>query len=179
MDARIPCGTSSWNPTLAHRTRKDGAPGRWIWIDTFQRNTERDLGFASDSRLSSAPDDSLGDLSPEERGRYLRFWRRFKMLDTLGWVGLGILVFVGLLGAHLPGNGWRYFSLTWLALVAVTAIWIRLLPCPRCGVKFWGGLLTLLPRAPGMPPGLGPFYIGKCWGCDLSRKQLSDLAKYE
>src|ERR1700675_2755575 len=27
MDARIPCGAGSWNPTLAHRTRKDGAPG--------------------------------------------------------------------------------------------------------------------------------------------------------
>ena len=27
MDARIPCGTRSRNPTLAHRTRKDGAPG--------------------------------------------------------------------------------------------------------------------------------------------------------
>jgi hypothetical protein len=27
MDARIPCGTGSSNPTLAHGTRKDGAPG--------------------------------------------------------------------------------------------------------------------------------------------------------
>lgn len=172
--------------TRTRRSRWRGSSERfprdwrgWTQDRDSHRHTERDLGFTSDSRLTSAPDDCLGELNQEERGRYLRFWRMFKLLDTLGWVGLGTLVFVGLLVAHLRGGGWTYFSFAGLALVAVTAIWIRLLPCPRCGVKFWGGLLTLLPRAPGMPRGLGPFYIGKCWGCGLSRKQLSDLAKYE
>ena len=137
------------------------------------------MGLASDSRLPSAPGDSLGELSSEGRARYIRFWRRFKLLDTLGWAGIGMFVLPGLLGAHLRGSGWNYFSFTGLALAVVTAVLIRLLSCPRCGVKFWGGLLTLLPRAPGTPSGLGYFYIGKCWGCGLSRKELSDLAKYE
>jgi hypothetical protein len=137
------------------------------------------MGFTSGSRLTLTPADNLGELSPEDRARYIRFWRRFKLLDTLGWAGIGMFVLRALLGAHLRGSGWNYFSLAGLALVALTAVLIRLLPCPRCGVKFWGGLLTLLPRAPGIPSGLGCFYIGKCWGCDLSRKELSDLAKYE
>jgi len=108
------------------------------------------------------PDDSLGELSHEERERYVRFWLRFKLLDTLGWLGLGMILFPSLLRTHLHGLGWWYFSLTGLILTVVTAIWIRLLHCPRCGVQFWGGLLTLLPRAPGIPSELGPFHIRKC-----------------
>src|SRR5580698_3345184 len=52
MDARIPGGTPSWNPTLAHRTRKDGAPG-------FAQNARAFSGcFASSLRsgtVSSQP----------------------------------------------------------------------------------------------------------------------------
>ena len=137
------------------------------------------MEFDSDQRAASSAEDLLRELSAEDRERYVRFWHRFSLLDRLGWLGLVILALPVLLDARFHQSYWRQISLTGLVLLVVSAIWIRLLHCPRCGVQFWGGLLTLLPRTPGVPWELGAFYVGKCWGCDLSRKQLSTLAKYE
>ena len=97
----------------------------------------QNLGFAFNSRLASTRDDSLGELGVEERERYLRFWRNFRLLDRLGWLGFVTFALPYLLGPYLHWSGWRQVSLTGGGVTVVTAVLIRLLHCPRCGVQFW------------------------------------------
>jgi len=110
-------------------------------------------------------------LSPEERERYVRWWRKFRLLENATWLGW-VIVALGFLG---------FSCLRWKSLLAVlvgsgfllglgSTLWIWVLYCPRCGAmlferKVYGLLLFFT-----------PLWFRLCTKCGLSRRQLSDLA---
>ena len=113
----------------------------------------------------SGDENALADITPDERDRYLSWWRRFKLLDRLNWLGLGLLLAGPLCARYVD---WQ--TVTWLGLVlfVATRIWLRALTCPRCGATYSGGLITVIQKFS---------FLGKCYGCDLSQAQLRTLER--
>lgn len=115
------------------------------------------------------PDEKfLADVSPEERDRYLAWWQKFKMLDRLNWLGLGLFL-LSLLGV---GYGWssqrENLGLAGVVLYVTTRVWLHVLTCPRCGATYSGGLIAAVQRFSS---------LSKCYGCDLSQSGLRALEK--
>ena len=110
----------------------------------------------------------LGDLTPGERTRYLAWWGKVKLLDRLEWAGYALLLGSYLGSRYRPHRDW--YSLALLGFVPVFAmrIWLRVLICPHCGATYSGGLITLLQRFSS---------LSKCYGCDLTRRDLATLEK--
>jgi len=117
---------------------------------------------------SSSDENALSDLAPAEREHYLAWWRKFKMLDLLNWLGIGV-GFGGYFGHRYYASGsWERIAIAGFALVLVTRVWMRALICPRCGATFSGGLITVIKRFS---------FLDKCYGCDLSRRELAALER--
>ena len=116
----------------------------------------------------SVDENALLDVTPEERDRYLAWWRKFKMLDLFNWMGIGLLLASALGSAHHSANEWAKVAWLGFSLFVVTRIWLRVLNCPRCGATYSGGLITALQRFSS---------LSKCYGCDLSKRGLRALER--
>src|SRR6185312_6188744 len=136
-------------------------------MSRFQTNFNWTVSVATESS-NEAP--WFADLTPEERDRYLRWWHKFRILDRISWLGFGLA-----LGAYLEGHYRRSNHLSFLGaiggfLVLTTRVWLRLLQCPRCGVTYSGGWITIFSRF---------VFLDHCYGCDLTTKKLAELKKYD
>jgi hypothetical protein len=131
---------------------------------TFRRSIE-----VSGSLDRSAEDDELTDLTPDEREKYRKFWFKFKTLERLQLVSLFILILLPWAFPRLSTRSSGAFDLAVVTILLVSHVWLYCLDCPRCGVKFSGGLLALLPRVN---------YPWKCYGCDLSRRELKYVSSH-
>ena len=116
----------------------------------------------------AADEDALADLTADERDRYLIWWRKFKLLDRLNWLGIGLLLAGPLSARYLQLGEWRIVASVGLVLFIATRIWLRGLTCPRCGAAYSGGLITVIQRFS---------FLSKCYGCDLSQSQLRVLER--
>jgi hypothetical protein len=116
----------------------------------------------------SADENTLGDLTPDERERYMACWRKFKMLDRLAWLGVGLLLAGSFSTYHHRPNAWQPSALLGLAIFLTTRIWLRVLTCPRCGATYSGGLITIFQKFS---------FLNKCYGCNLSQNQLRALER--
>ncbi|MFZ0800921.1 MAG: hypothetical protein WBQ09_18390 [Terriglobales bacterium] len=110
----------------------------------------------------------MDDLTPQERAKYRTFWAKFKTLERLQ-IGSLFLAFVFPLmlprvDASVHG---RWIVAVLLGIFLVTHVWLYNLDCPRCSAKFSGGLIALLLRVN---------YPWKCYGCDLSRRELKQAS---
>ena len=114
----------------------------------------------------SSDENLLADLTIDERERYLSWWRKFKELDRLNWVGIGLGVAPPFASMYVPSFQWRYISMLGLVLFVCTRIWLRALTCPRCGATYSGGLITVFQRFSS---------LSECYGCDLSKRALRML----
>jgi hypothetical protein len=112
------------------------------------------------------------EFTPDERDKYVAWWRKFKMIERLHWGGLlGVVLLSWLNKGQVPSLTTRVVMfgcvIVWLAFGA----WFYRLTCPRCGAIFSGGLVhALFDRF---------YYPRKCYGCELSRSQLKRLAAGE
>jgi hypothetical protein len=110
---------------------------------------------------------AFSDLTPEERQRCERFWLKFKTPERLqfGALLIPLLTFWAFpsLEARMP----RLLGLGFITVFVVCHIWLYSPDCPRCSATFSGGLIVLLPRVN---------YPWKCYGCDLSRRELKYIA---
>lgn len=121
-------------------------------------------------------------LTPEERDRYVRWWRGFRLLENIAWIG-----WAGLALGYLALRFLAFADLRWRVLSSVVlgcglllgfgaTVWIWVLYCPRCG--------AMLGNRGGYRPLTGPlmlvtpFWFRLCTKCGLKRRQLSDLASY-
>ena len=134
------------------------------------------IRFKINSAWSTAsPNDSpaeqpwFADLTADERDRYLRWWRNFRILSRTSWVAGGFILGSYFLGRHHASDRLGVVTVLALILVFVTRIWLRVLNCPRCGVTYSGGLITILSRAS---------FLDHCYGCDLTTSKLAELQKY-
>jgi hypothetical protein len=123
------------------------------------------LGF-SIRRGDPNDGESLADITPDERDRYLAWWAKFKMLDRLNWVGVGLVLLSYFASRRYPSVDWRTVVVSGLVVTLATRIWLRSLTCPRCGATYSGGLITVINRLS---------FLNKCYGCDLSLRGLRQL----
>ena len=110
--------------------------------------------------------------------RYLRWYREFRFLNFLGWLGFGALLLAGWLGSRTHFAAWRTPVVLGAGVWLAAGVWKWMLNCPRCGIRFSGGLLRAanpLDREVVFP--LKGIFPRKCYGCDLSLRELSALAK--
>jgi hypothetical protein len=116
----------------------------------------------------SLDENSLADVTSEERDRYLAWWRRFKLLDRLNWLGIGLFLasFMGF--RHQWSREREHIALLAFVLFFVTKVWLYVLTCPRCGATYSGGLITVFQRFSSLI---------KCYGCDLSQSGLRALER--
>ena len=116
----------------------------------------------------SSDENILAYLTPDERDRYLNWWRKFKLLDRLNWLGIGLALIGPLSVRYRPSIDWR--AVMWLGLVmyVATRIWLRALTCPRCGATYSGGVITVIQRFSS---------LSKCYGCDLKQRELRLLER--
>ena len=139
------------------------------------------LKAASSLRKSADPTALPAHLSPDERGRYVRWWRGFRLLENIAWIGWAGLALGYLSLDHLtPADPrWKLFFSVVLGcgflLGMGTTVWIWVLYCPRCGEMLANrghypltGVLMLVPT----------LWFRLCPKCGLKRRQLSDLASY-
>jgi len=109
------------------------------------------------------------DLTPEEREKCRKFWWKFRLLERTQIFSLFIPMLVlwvfPRVERHIP---WA-LGVTIVLIFGVTHVWMYNLDCPRCGVKFSGGLIALLPRIR---------YPWDCYGCDLSRSELKYISNH-
>lgn len=134
-------------------------------IGSFQVSLEHD---------QSREEKAFADLKPEEREKCREFWLKFRILERSAW-GVFLVALIVRWAFHgmaptLVHNVFRLAVLWWL----VSLIWLFNLYCPRCGAKFSGSLLALLPANPG---GFRR-YPHKCYGCDLSRSELKYISQH-
>jgi len=132
-------------------------------------------------RKSADPTALPAHLIPDERDRYIRWWRRFRLLENGTWIGW----------AGVALGYWAFPSLTltdprWKLLFVVifgcsfllglgAALWVFVLYCPRCGAMLGNrgyvflGMLNLL---------VFFTFLGfrLCTKCGMKRRELSDLA---
>jgi len=109
------------------------------------------------------------DLTPEEREKCKTFWSKFKALER---VQFGSLLIFFLVPAMSQWLHIRFPVFVWWApffAFLVAHVWLYALDCPRCGATFSGGLIALLPRVR---------YPWKCYGCDLSRRELKYVSSH-
>jgi hypothetical protein len=114
----------------------------------------------------SSDENALADLTIDERERYLGWWRKFKELARLNWLGIGLAVASPFGSQYYPALQWRYMFLLGLVLFVSTRIWLRVLTCPRCGATYSGGLITVIQRFSS---------LNTCYGCDLTKRALRAL----
>jgi hypothetical protein len=112
--------------------------------------------------------DTLADTTPEERERYLAWWAKFKLLDRINWLGLGLAMLSGFESRRHFATGWSIMVMFGVVLILATRVWLRVLICPRCGATYSGGLITVINRFS---------FLNKCYGCDLSLSGLRKLEK--
>ena len=117
---------------------------------------------------SSCHDTSVAKLTPDERNRYSAWMRRFQMLDSLNWLGIGLAVGSGFGFRYYSANAWRNCALLGFALFFVTRVWLRVLACPRCGATYSGGIIKVFD---------GLSFLNKCYGCDLRQRDIHELLR--
>jgi hypothetical protein len=123
----------------------------------------------------------LAHLTPEERDRYVRWWRRFRLFENIAWIGwLGVAFGYLTFSYSVPTEPrWKLlfvviFGCGFLLGMGAT-VWIWVLYCPRCGEML--GNRGYHPVT-GMLMLVTPLWFRLCPKCGLKRKQLSDLARY-
>ena len=114
----------------------------------------------------SSDENVLTNLTIDERERYISWWRKFKMLDRMNWLGIGLALMAPPGALYAPSLSWQTIMIVGLVLFLVTRIWLRILTCPRCGVTYSGGVITVIQRFSS---------LRKCYGCDLSKRALRTL----
>ncbi len=114
----------------------------------------------------SSDKNTMTTVTAEERDRYLAWWQKFKILDRLNWFGTGLFTLSLLVSRYRRSSEWEYCGLVGLAIFLASKIWLHVLICPRCGVTYSGGLITVVQRF---------FFFNKCYGCDLSQRELRAL----
>ena len=121
-------------------------------------------------------------LTPEERDRYVRRWRRFRLLENIAWTGWAALALGYVALSHLAFTEphWKLFFVVIFGggfLLGMGAtVWIWVLYCPRCAE-----MLALRGYYPltGVLILFTPLWLRLCTKCGLKRSQLSDLAGYD
>ena len=120
-------------------------------------------------------------LTPGERDRYVRWWRRFRLLENIAWIGwAGLALGYLALGHSTPADArWKLlFSVVLgcgLLLGFGATVWIWVLYCPRCGAMLGNRGYNPLT---GMLNLVTPLWFRLCTKCGLKRRQVSDLASY-
>lgn len=124
------------------------------------------------STTASASGESpwFADLTNEECDRYLRWWRKFRTLRHVSWLGIGLLIFTAYFGSrYYPSDALGKVLLFAVVLIFVTRVWLRVLVCPRCGATYSGGWISILNRF---------LFLSHCYGCDLTTDKLAQLQKH-
>jgi|ERR1043166_3019975 hypothetical protein len=135
-------------------------------MSQFQSNSSWSLSVATDN---SGEPTWFADLTPEECDRYLRWWRKFRILDRICWWGIGLGLVAYLAERYHRSDRWAILGIFGGFLILATRIWLRLLDCPRCGATYSGGWITIFSRF---------VFLDHCHGCDLTTEKLAELKKY-
>jgi hypothetical protein len=73
----------------------------------------------------SCDETTLPDLSPDERERSLSWWRKFKMLDRLNWLGIGLILTGPLASYYHLSKDWQLIAFLGLIIFLATRIRLR------------------------------------------------------
>jgi len=109
-------------------------------------------------------------MTPDEAGKYVAAWRKYKLLRSAVWAGLGLSFLLASFGFRYPDDRTLIFlfSLSCVALLPV-GIAFQLWKCPRCGKQFSGGLIRVgWQQQP---------WIRRCYWCELSKRELAALGR--
>src|ERR1051325_152935 len=132
----------------------------------FEINSNQRISVATDS---SGESPWFADLTSEECDRYLRWWSKFRMLDWISWLGIGLGLGAYLGERYIRSDRWALLGVFGGFLILATKVWLRLLSWPRCGVTYSGGWITIFGRFR---------FLDHCYGCDLTTEKLAELKKY-
>ena len=135
------------------------------------------LSLRKSADATSPPAALLARLIPEDRDRYVRWWRGFRRLENIAWVGWAGLAlgYLSLSFLAFADPRWKLifdvvFGCGFLLVFGAT-LWIWVLYCPCCGAML---LHRRFPQVLNLFP---PLWFQLCEKCGLKRRQLSDLAR--
>ncbi len=119
-------------------------------------------------------EDSISELTDQDRARYSVAWRRYKLLRNI--TAACFFVFVGCAALDVvtspehkggPGSIWFVLAMTaGIALIPVGPL-LEFWKCPRCQRQFTGSLFRGAWHQP---------WIRKCYWCKLHKKYLAAVA---
>src|SRR5437763_7284585 len=102
---------------------------------TFKTTLPLHKSADSTARPATLP----ADLTPKERERYVRWWRGFRLLENIAWIGwAGVTLGYLTLSYSAPTEPrWKLFFVVIFGCAFLlgmgATVWIWVLYCPRCG----------------------------------------------
>ncbi len=115
----------------------------------------------------SREEKEFAELSPKERKKYRKFWRKSRILSSVQIPLLLVALacwFYPIVELKIP----RLLAVVFGVMFGVSYFWQQNLHCPRCNAQFYGGFVGgLIPTIPSW----------KCYACELSHDELKYFAK--